>query len=158
MKNKIIASSLAGLALLGGTLAFAVSGSGTASAADTAQSALTQDSAPSGIRGWFHQHHRDIRKEAVESAAKTIGIPVEELRADFKAGQSIAEVATAKGVDPQKVVETWVQGADARIDQAVTDGKLTQDQADKAKAKVPEVAGKAVDFHRGDRKKAAAGN
>ncbi len=68
-----------------------------------------------------------------------------------------SEVATAKGVDPQKVVSAWVTGADTKIDQAVTDGKLTQAQADKAKAKVPALAAKLVDAHKGDRK-AAQGN
>ena len=157
MKNKIIASGLAGLALFGGTIAFAVSGSSPASATTTAQSALTQTATPSGIRGWLHQHRKEIRKEAVETAAKTIGIPADELRADLKAGQSVAEVATAKGVDPQTVVTAWVNGADAKIDQAVTDGKLTQAQADKAKAKVPTIAAKLVDAHKGERK-AAQGN
>jgi len=157
MKNKIIASGLAGLALFGGTIAFALSGSSPASATSTAQSALTQDAPASGLRGWLHQHRKEIRKEAVESAAKTIGIPADELRADFKAGQSVAEVATAKGVDPQTVVDTWVKGADARIDQAVTDGKLTQEQADKAKAKVPTIATKLVNRHKGDHR-AAKGN
>ena len=157
MKTKIIASGLAGLALFGGTIAFAVSGSSPAGATTTAQSALTQDATPSGIRGWLHHHRKEIRKEAIESAAKTIGIPADELRADLKAGQSVAEVATAKGVDPQAVVSAWVTGADAKIDQAVTDGKLTQAQADKAKAKVPTIAAKLVDAHKGDRK-AAQGN
>ncbi|HEY5155789.1 MAG TPA: hypothetical protein VIJ47_13695 [Acidimicrobiales bacterium] len=155
MKNKIIASSLAGLALFGGTIAFAVSGSTPAGATGTAQAALTQDAAPSGVRGWLHQHRKEIRKQAIETAATTIGIPADELRADLKAGQSVAEVATAKGVDPQTVVDAWVKGADAKIDQAVTDGKLTQAQADKAKAKVPTIAGKLVNAHRGDHKKAA---
>jgi len=157
MKNKLIASGLAALALLGGTIAFAASGSSPAGATETAQSALTQDVPATGLRGWLHQHRKEIRKEAVESAAKTIGIPVDELRADFKAGQSIAEVATSKGVDAKAVVDGWVTAADTRIDKAVTDGKLTQNQADKAKAKVPTIADKLVNAHKGDRK-AAKGN
>jgi len=157
MKNKLIASGLAALALLGGTIAFAASGSSPAGATETAQSALTQQVPASGVRGWLHQHRKELRKEAVESAAKTIGIPVETLRADFKAGQSIADVATSKGVDPQNVVKAWVTAADARIEKAVTDGKLTQEQADKATAKVPTIANKLVNFHKGDRK-AAQGN
>ena len=76
MKNKIIASGLAGLALFGGTIAFAVSGSSPASATTTAQSALTQDRHPQrhpglappapqgdpqagrGDRGQDHRHPR----------------------------------------------------------------------------------------------------
>jgi hypothetical protein len=152
VNKKIIASGLAGLALFGGAVAFAVTGAGTASATSTAESALTQDATPNGVRGWFHGHRREIRREAVKIAADTIRMPVDELVKDLKAGQSVAEVAQAKGVDPQKIVDAWVKAADARIDKAVADGKLTQERGDKAKAKVPEVAGRAINRHRGDHK------
>jgi hypothetical protein len=157
MKNKLIASGLAGLALMGGTVAFAVGSSGVASATDTAQSAVVQDSAPSGIRGWFREHRKEIRAEAGKTIASTIGISTDELRADLKGGQSITEIATAKNVDPQTVATALTDLADGRIDKAVADQKLTQEQADKAKAKVPEVVGKVMNWHLGDRK-AAAGN
>jgi ribosomal protein S20 len=155
MKNKLIASGLAGLALLGGSVAFALGTGGVASATDTAQSTLTQDSAPHGVRGWFHEHRRVIRAEAGKTIASTIGISTDELRTEFKAGKSVSEIATAHQVDPQAVVTALTDQANARIDQAVTNGKLTQQQADKVKARVSTVVGKVMDHHRGDHRPAA---
>lgn len=66
-----------------------------------------------------------------------------ELRSDIKAGQSVADVAAAKGVS----VDTVVADASAKIDQAVTNGKLTQAKADAAKAKLPAQVTKLVDAH-----------
>ena len=151
MKNKIIASALAGLALTGGTLAFAIGTSGTASATTTAQSALTQDAAPSGVRGWFRQHRQEIRKEVAQTAADKIGIPVDELKADYVGGQSISEIATAHDVDPQAVADALVAKATDTLNQAVTDGKISQERADKAEAKLPGLATRVIDHHKGDR-------
>jgi|KBSMisStandDraft_5_1062788.scaffolds.fasta_scaffold1111582_1 hypothetical protein len=148
--KKILAGALAGLALTGGALAFAVGSSGTASAATTAQSALTQDAAPSGVRGWFRQHRQEIRKEIAQTSADTIGIPVDQLKADYKAGQSISEIATANNVDPQKVADALVAKATDTLNQAVADGKLSQERATKAEAKLPELATKVIDHHKGD--------
>jgi len=154
--KKILAGALAGLALTGGTLAFAVGSTGVASAATTAQSALTQDAAPSGVRGWLHQHRQEIRKEIAQTSADTIGIPVDELKTDFKAGQSISEIATAHNVDPQKVADALVAKATDTLNQAVTDGKLSQERATKAEAKLPELATKVINHHKGDHKASAS--
>jgi hypothetical protein len=148
--KKILAGALAGLALTGGALAFAVSSSGVASAATTAQSALTQDAAPSGVRGWLREHRQEMRKEIAQTSADTIGIPVDELKADYKAGQSISEIATAHSVDPQKVADALVAKATDTLNQAVADGKLSQDRATKAEAKLPDLATKVIDHHKGD--------
>ncbi len=148
--NKIVAGALAGLALTGGTLAFAIGSTGVASAQTTAQSALTQDAPAHGIRGWLRQHRQEIRKEIAQTAADKIGIPVDELKADYKNGQSISEIATAHGVDPQSVADALVAKATDTIDQAVADGKITQEQADKAEARLPDLATRVIDHHKGD--------
>ncbi len=148
--KKILAGALAGLALTGGTLAFAVGSTGVATAATTAQSALTQDSAPSGVRGWLRQHRQEIRKEIAQTASDTIGIPVDQLTSDYKAGQSISEIATTHGVDPQTVADALVAKATDTINQAVADGKVSQEKADKAVARLPELATRVIDHHKGD--------
>jgi hypothetical protein len=104
--------------------------------------------------------HPRIRKAAVgavKTAADTIGIAPKDLATELKAGKSVADVATEHNVDPQKVIDAIVAKADARIDTAVQNGKLTQDKADKLKAKVPQLATKAVNAHKGDRQKGNAG-
>jgi hypothetical protein len=115
-----------------------------------AQSALTQDSAPSGVRGWLREHRQEIRKEIAQTSADTIGIPVDELKADYKAGQSISEIATAHGVDPQTVADALVAKATDTLNQAVTDGKLSQERADKAEGRVPDLATRVIDHHKGE--------
>ena len=66
--------------------------------------------------------------------AKALGITTDELKTDLGKGQSIADIAKSKNLDVNTVIDTLVGDASAKIDQAVTDGHLTQAQADKLKA------------------------
>lgn len=70
----------------------------------------------------------------LDPVAKALGISVADLKADLAKGQSIADIAKAKNVDLNKVIDALVAEATTRIDQAVTDKHLTQAQADKIKA------------------------
>jgi hypothetical protein len=70
----------------------------------------------------------------LEPVAKALGISPADLRADLAKGQSIADIAKANNVDVNKVIDTLVADAKARIDKAVTNKKLTQAQADKLEA------------------------
>lgn len=98
------------------------------------------------------RHHRLLVRRflrgAVKASAKTIGIPPKELLQDLKGGQSVADVARAHDVDPQKVIDTLVSDANTRIDKAVHNGHLTQKQADALKKRMPTAAEKFVNFHR----------
>ena len=67
-------------------------------------------------------------------AATALGLTPEALRTELQAGKSLATVAGDKGVDVAKVVEALVADAKAHLAQAVTDGKLTQAQADERSA------------------------
>ena len=53
------------------------------------------------------------------------------LLADLQGGKSIADVAKANGVDINTVIATLEKDANSRIQEQVTDGHLTQDQATK---------------------------
>jgi hypothetical protein len=46
-------------------------------------------------------------------------------------GKTLADLAKAKGVDTQKLVDVLVAQQKTMLDQAVTDNRLTQAQADK---------------------------
>jgi hypothetical protein len=70
----------------------------------------------------------------LDTAATAIGVTVDELRQAVAGGQSIADFATSKNVEPQKVIDAMVAAAKTRLDQAVTNGKITQAQADTALA------------------------
>ncbi len=59
--------------------------------------------------------------------AEQLGMTVDELKAELKAGKTITELAEEKGVDLKAAqIETMKE----RIQQAVEDGTLTQEQAD----------------------------
>ena len=72
----------------------------------------------------------------LESAADAIGISSEDLGSALQKGQSMAEVAEANGVDPQTVIDAMVAEADSRIEEAVGDGHLSEDQADEMRTQL----------------------
>jgi len=55
------------------------------------------------------------RRIVMARAARTIGVPTTELRAAMERGQSIADVATANGVDPEVVIDELVGQSTERI-------------------------------------------
>ena len=69
-----------------------------------------------------------------DTAAETLGLTPEELFAELHAGKSLDEIAEAKGVDVQTVYDAMnVARAEAEkqaIQQAVEDGRMSQEQAD----------------------------
>jgi hypothetical protein len=65
------------------------------------------------------------------AAAKALGISTAELKTDLGKGQSIADIAKAKKLDVNTVIDALVADAKSKIDQAVKDGDLTQAEADK---------------------------
>ena len=69
-----------------------------------------------------------------EVLAEQLGLTVDELAAELQAGKTIAELAEEKGVDLQTVYDATndaqVEAIKANIQQAVEEGRMTQDQAD----------------------------
>jgi polyhydroxyalkanoate synthesis regulator phasin len=59
--------------------------------------------------------------------ADQFGMTIDELAAELEAGKTIAELAEEKGVDLQAA---QIEAMKERIQQAVEDGKITQEQAD----------------------------
>lgn len=77
-------------------------------------------------------------------AAKLLGLTVDEVKVQLGAGKSLADLAVEKSVDVQKLIDAQKAVITASINQAVTDGKLTQEQADKQLANVTELAERVV--------------
>lgn len=74
----------------------------------------------------------------LDAAAGAIGITVEELRTALRGGQSLADVAKSKGVDPEKVVSALVAELKAHLDEEVASGRHTQAQVDRKLANATE--------------------
>lgn len=70
------------------------------------------------------------RNSPVAVAATALGISEADLVAELQAGKSIADVASAKGVDLDTVIDALYADLKAHIDAHVAEGKLTQEQAD----------------------------
>lgn len=66
---------------------------------------------------------------SLSTAAETIGMDVDELAAAVESGQSIADVATSNGVDPQAVVDAMVDHYSERVADKVEAGELTEEEA-----------------------------
>jgi hypothetical protein len=71
-------------------------------------------------------------------AAGALGISEDELKTALREGDSIAEVASERGVDVQTVLDALVADATSRIDEAVADGDLDADRAAQLKEALPE--------------------
>lgn len=137
--RKLIATGAAGLALAGGSLAIAATGLLPAGAQETQQT-QTQPS-QNGQKSGHPGLRRHAAKGAVKTAADTIGIPPKDLVKELK-GKSLTDVANAHGVNPQTVADALVSKANERIDEAVTNGKISAEKAAEVKAKVPEKVSK----------------
>ena len=145
-------TSVIATAALGATVALGAIGIGTAvlpslAGAQTGDPAQVAESASAQGR---HRHPRlrELAREEFRVAADTIGIPVAELREAVEGGQSIAEVAEAHGVSAQSVVDAVVTDLSAKLDQAVADGRITQERADTVKERLPERITNLVNRHR----------
>jgi len=74
------------------------------------------------------------RKLMLDTAANTLSMNPSDLQGELRDGLTLAEIAQQKGVDPNKLKTAMLTAANTRIDQAVTNGRLTQAQADQLKA------------------------
>lgn len=86
------------------------------------------------------------RGVALDTAATALGLTTDELRTELQAdGATLASVAADQGVDRQALVDALVAAATDRLQQGVTDGRLTQDEADQRIAELPDRIGELVD-------------
>ena len=74
----------------------------------------------------------------VDATAEATGLTVDEVIAELQAGQTFAQIATEQGVDPQAIVDAFVAERKATLDEAVADGRLTQEQVDQMLAEMTE--------------------
>ncbi|HEX4901349.1 MAG TPA: hypothetical protein VFV42_00970 [Acidimicrobiales bacterium] len=92
-----------------------------------------------------HRHGFGVRAGFGEEVAEVLGLTTDELRTRLQGGESLADIAEAEGVDVQAVVDAIVAAHTERLDEAVADGHLTQEQADERAADLEEHAQDIVD-------------
>jgi hypothetical protein len=137
MHKGIAAAVITGSLLTGGAIGTAFFGPSIAGAqSSSSDSSSSSDTAPAppDAPGPGGPHGRHGPHADLSVAASTIGVSEDDLRAALESGQSIADVATAHGVDPQAVIDALVADAQAKLADRVADGDLTQEQADEISA------------------------
>ena len=82
----------------------------------------------------------------LSGAATALGVTPEEVRAALQSGQSLADLAKSKGVDPQKVIDALLAPILEHEKAEVTSGKDTQAQADK---EIADATARITDFVNG---------
>ena len=85
-----------------------------------------------GLRGFGHVGHFG-HLAGLDGAASYLGVTEAELRAELEDGKTLAEIAKAEGKSVEGLVQTIVDSASERLDQAVEDGRLTRARADEIK-------------------------
>ena len=95
------------------------------------------DQAPgAGMRGMGKAPHGfgpDMRgggDNLVSIAAEELGMSLTDLLKELQAGKSIAGVAAEKGIDAQTITNAYLAQLKEKLDEAIADGKITQNQAD----------------------------
>ncbi len=118
---KIVGAAALAATLAAGGFVGATLGNPTTSGAST--NAATTTTTPSGSSGSGTADHGPGVGRGMgggvefEAAAKALGITVDELRTALSGDKSIADVAKAKGVDKQKVIDAMVTAAEKRLDE-----------------------------------------
>lgn len=80
-----------------------------------------------------------VAVDVVQTASTYLGISVADLRTQLQSGKTLAEIAAAtSGKTKDGLIAAIVAAHTAQIDKAVTDGKLTADQATKLKTGLTE--------------------
>lgn len=67
----------------------------------------------------------------MDEIAKLLNMTPDQIWAERVLGKTISDLAKEKGVSDQQLIDALVAGQKTLLDQAVTDGRLTQAQADK---------------------------
>ena len=90
-------------------------------------------------RGARREHRQHIiRRAIVQSSAMALGLTPEELRAELQSGDSIADVAGEQSVSLDAVTAQITSDATAKLSEAVAAGRLKQQRADDAVARLTE--------------------
>jgi hypothetical protein len=86
--------------------------------------------AAGGMRGAFGNGWMAGGVPLVEAVAQATGLPTEDVVAALQDGQTYAQIVASKGKTLQDVVDVAVQARSEALQQAVADGRFTQEQAD----------------------------
>jgi len=82
------------------------------------------------MMGWGWPGMAEWHNAMQEALAKVLGLSVDQLYAQLRAGKSVYQIAQEKGISPEQFQKDLLAAHKAILDKAVSDGKLTREQAD----------------------------
>lgn len=123
---------------------------GTLNAAQaTAVKSALNDSAGPGVKAC--EGVALVRESGVAKAVGTLlGMDAKAIEKAFAGGKSLSEIAQAKGVDRQKLVETITTAIGGRLDEFVKTGKITTERKSQIMMELAPRIDKLVDLHASD--------
>lgn len=92
-----------------------------------------------------HMGGRGLGLGGPTAVAEVLGISVQELHEAHMDGDTLADIAQEKGVSRDQLVDRLVAAAEARLDEAVADERLTAEQAQERKATLEDRISRMVD-------------
>jgi ribosomal protein S13 len=150
--GKKMITGIAGSLVLGGVLVGALQAEVFADpAAATAPTAQTQQSTDAAAKpfgkgrgGEGFRGGDGLRGQ--NGAASVLGIDQQVLMQELQSGKTLAQIAQEKaGLTKEALIQKLVAAETQKLDEAVTAGKLTKEQADKMKATITERVTASVD-------------
>jgi hypothetical protein len=124
MKKKLLPITL-GLALM------ALAGTAYAQSATTSTDSTIQQKEKAGDKDRRGGHAPMVNQELLT----LLKIDAATFQTELKAGKSLAAIGEAAGVTKQQIIDLLISQEATKLTQAVTDGKMTQTEADARKAK-----------------------
>lgn len=82
--------------------------------------------------GWIEQRF----DEAADKLMTLLGMTEDQIEADLESGKTLAEIATANGVEPQAVIDLLTTEAEALINEALSEGEIDQAEADEIRTEL----------------------
>ena len=131
---KIGAGAIACLALLGGGVAAGAHLGGGAQASATSPIVASPASGPSAAPspGAAGAANQAVRRAALQAEAQVLGVSLQQLDADFKAGKTVQQLAADKGLSQDQFRAQFHQAVQAQLARAVAAGTLTSEQEQRA--------------------------
>jgi hypothetical protein len=132
---KVYIGAIGGLALLGGGVAIGTHlPQGGVQTSNPSSSVVvgTPAPVPSPSAAARNAAAQAARRAALNAEAKVLGITLKQLNADFRTGQTVQQLATARGLSQAQFQAQFQPALKAQLDQDVAAGTVTQAEEQQA--------------------------
>lgn len=147
--KKVLSSVLAAAVVIGGagwlhTSQAAAADSNSSSVTDSAQQKVRMGH-HEGFRGELGKHAGIGKVDLLKLTAGILSVDESTITSQLQDGKTWADIVTAAGISAEDYLAKLTAAQSAVIDEAVTAGKLTQEQADKLKSNLSDMLKKQIE-------------